>query len=178
MPTDPRTLARDLPAFEAFLREVPWLGNLGRPHAREAQAARIHDWDEWHGPEGGYGDWFGRYPPVVREQLEAQYPERATELAEVWDRIERVVIKVAGSGVPGFGEGDAHNGPTSCVYQAGYTAALVACHVRLERPIPDPIVEEWMWFTEGHWPCDYAEEPPGCWDESRVDVPAGKLQVY
>lgn len=30
---------------------------------------------EWPGPEQGYGDWFGRYPAVVREGVEADYPD-------------------------------------------------------------------------------------------------------
>jgi hypothetical protein len=64
------------------------------------------------------------------------------------------------------------------VHAAGYIAALVGWHVLLGLPLPDPIAEEWAWLADGHWPCDYAEEPPGFGDESQIDGPAGKLVVF
>jgi hypothetical protein len=86
---------------------------------------------------------------------------------------------------------DAWYGPTACVWQAGYTAALVAGHVLFGCSLPDPIAEQWMWFREGHWPCGYAEDPPpnlypqldeyeevGLWNENQMDVPVSKLLVY
>ena len=54
----------------------------------------------------------------------------------------------------------------ACVYAAGYIVALVGWHVLLGRPLPDPIAEEWAWLAAGHWPCDYADEPPGFGDAS------------
>jgi hypothetical protein len=175
---DPRTIAADLPAFEALLAGLPWLRHLGKPHPCDPEVTRIHDWDEWHGPEGGYGDWFGRYPAMVRDQIEADYPDRGAELVATWDRIEESVLGLAGPSLPGFGEGDAWHGPTACVYDAAYSAALVGWHVLLGRPLPDPIADRWGWLADGHWPCDHAEPPPGLWDESKIDVAAGKLVVY
>jgi hypothetical protein len=174
----PHTIALDLPTFEEALRGISWFANLGRPHARDAEVARISRWEEWPGPERGYGDWFGRYPAVVRERIEADHADRRAELAAAWDRIERSVVEAALPRVPGAGEGDAWHGPSACVWQTGYFAALVGWHVLLGRPLPDPIAAAWAWLAEGHWPCDYAEEPPGFGDESLIDVPAGKLVVY
>jgi hypothetical protein len=174
---DPRTVASDLSAFERQLRDVPWFANLGAPHSRDREVVRIRGFDEWQGPERGYGDWFGRYPAVVREQTEADHPDRRAELSAVWERIEHRVIQDAGRRVPGFGDGDAWHGPTQCVYSAGYVAALVGWHLLLSRPLPDSVAERWSWFAAGHWPCDYADEPPGFGDESLVDVPAGRLLV-
>jgi hypothetical protein len=178
MAQDSRTIARDLSAFEASLRDIPWFHNLGKPHPRDDEVHRISSFDEWRGPEQGYGDWFGRYPAMVQECVETGHASRRAELTAVWDRIERVVIEMAWPNVPGAGEGDAHHGPTACVYDAGYIAALVGWHVLLGLPLPEPIAARWSWLTAGHWPCDYAEEPPGFGDESRIDVSAGKLVVY
>jgi hypothetical protein len=72
MSRDPHTFARELLAFEELLRGVPWFRNLGRPHARDSEFVRIDNFDEWPGPEQGYGDWFGHSPAVVRERLKAQ----------------------------------------------------------------------------------------------------------
>lgn len=178
MVLDPRAIADDMPSFEALCVGVPWMANLGKPHPRDVEVRRIRDFAESPGPERGLGDWFGRYPAVVRERIEADYPGHRDELSRAWDRVERSVIDAASANVPGAGEGGSWHGPTACVYQAGFTAALVGWPVLLGRPVPDPIKEEWSWLVAGHWPCDYAEEPPGFGDESFVDVPVGMLVVY
>jgi hypothetical protein len=40
------------------------------------------------------------------------------------------------------------------------------------------VIREQLERIDGHWPCDYAEEPPGYLDESALDMPSGKLMVY
>jgi hypothetical protein len=176
---DPRTIAPDLPAFLALLRNVPWFLNLGKSHSRDRNVARIHSWDQWLGPERGFGDWFGRYPAVVRERMEADHTNQRTDLEAVWLQIESLVMECAIPNVPEYDKKqDAWYGPTTCVWQAGYTAALIGCHLLLKRPLPEPIAQEWDWFADGHWPCDYAEEPHGYGDEALIDVPATKLLVY
>jgi hypothetical protein len=45
------------------------------PHPQDGEVVRVRSFDEWPGPEQGYGDWFGRYPAVVREGVEADYPD-------------------------------------------------------------------------------------------------------
>jgi hypothetical protein len=71
---------------------------------------------------------------------------------------------------------DAWYGPTTCVWGAAYGSSLVAWHILLGRPIPQMIAESWRWYSEGHWPCDFAEEPVGI-DEALVAFHL-KLQVY
>lgn len=171
-------LAPSLPQFIDSLQYVPWFRNLGRPNTRDRQVKRIHRWQEWQGPEAGYGDWFGRFPALVREQMEADHPTRKAELNQTWNRIELSVIELAIPHVPDYdAEQDAWYGPTACVWQAGYNAALVGCHLQLGRPLPEPIADQWDWLLEGHWPCDYAEEPLGYWT-SLIDVPASRLVVF
>jgi hypothetical protein len=178
MELDPRWFMQNLPVFEAALQGIPWFLNLGKPHPRDSEVRRIRSWDEWGGPERGYGDWFGRYPAVVRERIEAEHSDRQAELDAVWARIEGFVFQAACGNVPGAGEGDPWHGPTACVSQAGYTAALVGWHLLLGRDLPAPSAAEWTWLASGHWPCDYAEPPPGYGDESQIDIPAGKLVVF
>ena len=179
MSRDIRSIANDLTRFNHLLRTVPWFVNLGKPHAQDKEVVRIWSWAEWHGPEQGYGDWFGRYPAVVREALERIHSGRRPELDSAWQRIEKFVVDLAIPNVPSYrGDRDPWYGPTACVWQAGYIAALVGSHVLVADPLPEPIMAQWTWFVEGHWPCDYAEEPPGYLDESLVNVPAGKLLVF
>jgi hypothetical protein len=177
MSRDPHTIAPSLPAFEALLRGVPWFLNLGKPHPRDSEVVRVGTFDDCPGPAAGYGDWFGRYPAVVRERVKA-HAGRRSKLAPVWNQVERSVIRAASANVPGAGEGDADHAPSRCMYDAGYIAALVAWHVLLSLPVPDPIAERWTWFADGHWACAYSEVPPGFGDESLIDVPVGKLVVF
>jgi hypothetical protein len=80
---DPKEIASDVPQFVAQLERIPWFLNLGKPHRWDKDVARIHSWDEWPGPEAGHGDWFGRWPAVVREAIEAEQPGRRDELQAV-----------------------------------------------------------------------------------------------
>jgi hypothetical protein len=177
MDADPKEIARDLPQFLGLLERVPWFLNLGKPHRRDDEVARIHGWEEWHGPEHGYGDWFGRWPAVVREHIEASARDRRSELDALWERVHALVFERAVPNVPLFDpDRDAWYGPTTCVWLAAYISSLVAWHILLVRPIPPMIAESWDWYSEGHWPCDFAEEPVGI-DEALVDFHL-KLQVY
>jgi hypothetical protein len=178
MDIDPAMIAPDVPRYIALLETVPWFANLGKPHPRDAEVVRIHSWAEWPGPEGGHGYWFGRWPAFVQETIEAAEPARRAELKEVWDRVYALVLNRAARNVPGFDPAqDAWHGPTACVHDAAYIAALVAWHIHLGRPIPRIIAEEWLWYADGQWPCDFAEEPVGL-DESLENVPEVRFLVY
>ncbi|MCI0458476.1 MAG: hypothetical protein L0Z62_16045 [Gemmataceae bacterium] len=177
MDVDPKEIAADIPQFLATLERVPWFLNLGKPHHWDKDVVRIHDWDEWHGPQAGYGDWFGGWPAVVREAIEAIEAHRREELQTLWDKVHSIVFECAKRNVPLFDpKRDAWYGPTTCVWDAAYISALVAWHILLNRPIPPMIAGEWRWYSEGHWPCDFAEEPVGI-DEALVDFHL-KFQVY
>jgi hypothetical protein len=177
MHADPKEFARDAPQFLGLLERIPWFLNLGKPHRRDDDVARIHGWEEWHGPERGHGDWFGRWPAVVREHIEASASDRRSELDALWERVHALVFERAVPNVPLFDpDRDAWYGPTACVWHAAHISSLVAWHILLVRPISSMIAESWYWYSEGHWPCDFAEEPAGI-DEGLVDFHL-KLQVY
>jgi hypothetical protein len=138
---------------------------------------RIHDWSKWPGPERGHGDWFGRWPAVVREAIEAEKRDRENELTALWDRVHKLVFDHAVPNVPLFDpKEDAWHSPTTCVWSAAYISSLVAWHILLDRPVPQMIAQSWLWFSEGHWPCDFADEPVGI-DEALVEFHV-KLLVY
>jgi hypothetical protein len=99
-------------------------------------------------------------------------------LKSCWQRIEHVVLKQAALNLPLFDpERDAWYGPTLCVWDAAYTASLLGWHIVLKRPIGWIIAEGWKWFADGHWPCDFAEEPEGI-DEGLFEIPHVRLQVF
>jgi hypothetical protein len=175
----PTVIANDVNQFIRALPDVPWFLNLGEPHPRDLEVIRIYSWDDWPGPEGGWCDWLGRYSAVVRERIEADHSARQGELDALWQKIEGTVLRLASGNVPLFDpDEDAWHGPTTCVWSAAYTACLVSWHLLLSCPLPERVVTEWDWYAAGHWPCDFAEEPPGYLDESAVNVAAGKLLVY
>ncbi len=180
MKRDPADIAPDIDAYLRLLESVPWFQNLGKPHPRDSEEVRIHSWEEWPGPEQGYGDWFGRWQSVVQERMAASVPPAEQgELTALWKRIERLVLERAATNVPLYDpKQDAWYGPTRCVWGAAYTACLVGWHILLNRRLPERLATEWELFRDGHWPCDYADEPPGYRDESTVDLPCGNLLVY
>jgi len=169
----------DIDAYIAFLETLPWFLSLGKANKRDAEVTRIQGWEEWPGPMGPYGDWFGRWQSVVKERLEAKHSDQNTVLGAVWQHIERLVLNRASANVPLFDPNeDAWFGPTACVWGASYTACLVSWHVELKAVLPPRLRAEWTWYQDGHWPCGYAEEPPGYLDETSVGHPAGRLLVY
>ena len=179
MKRDPTDIAPDVDAYFHMLETVPRFRNLGKPHPFDNAVVRIHSWEEWPGPERGFGYWFGRWQSVVREKIEEWEHVRPAELGALWKRIERFVVERAAANVPLYDpEQDAWYGPTMCVWGAAFTSCLVGWHIRLNRCLPERLACEWEWYVSGHWPCDYAEEPPGYLDESVVDIPGGKLLVY
>jgi hypothetical protein len=176
---DPSQVAPDLAHFIASLSGTPWFLNLGKPHPRDSEVVRIMRWEEWPGPEQAWGHWLGRYQSIVREHIEADYHSQRAELDELWDRIHGVVMTFASANVRLYDPAaDSWYGPTACVWNAAYTACLVGWHLLLHRPIPERLAAEWAWYVDGHWPCDYAEEPPGFLDETTAYVAAGKLLVF
>ncbi len=178
MEVDLGTIAPNLERFMALLESVPWFTNLGESSLRDSEVDRIHSWDELPGPERGYGSLFGRWLAFVRETIEADEKLRRDELTEVWDRVYALVLELAPRNIPEFDPTeDAWYGPTACAHFAAYTAALIAWHILLGRPLPKLIAEEWRWFAAGHWPCDFADEPVGL-DESLQDVPEVRFLVY
>src|SRR5437764_15202007 len=134
MDIDPKEIAGDVLQFLVLLERVPWFLNLGKPHRWDPEVARIHSWEEWPGPERGFGDWFGRWPAVVREHLEAIARDRRGELDALWEKVHAVVLERAVPNLPLYdAKRDAWYGPTACVWDAAYIAPLVALHILLGR---------------------------------------------
>jgi hypothetical protein len=120
MSRDIRSIAPDLTRFAHLLRAVPWFENVGKPHPGDNEVVRIWSWAEWHGPEQGYGDWFGRYQAVVREYLESKHSSQLSELDSTFQRIQKFVVDLAIPKVPEYrSDRDPWYGPTACVWQAG-----------------------------------------------------------
>ena len=169
----------DVTVFIQGLDAIPWFLSLGKPHPRDNEVVRIHSWEEWPGPETRLGYWFAQWQSVVEERIQAEESGRRTELEALWDRVHQVVFQRAAANVPLYDpEEDAWHGPTACVWHAAYTACLLSWHLLLRRRIPERLADEWNWYTDGHWPCGFAEEPPDFEDEAPVDFPTVKLLVY
>jgi|GEM_PF-1601898 len=177
MANDMQNMPGNIAEFASRLRSVPWFSNIGKPHPRDATVVRIWKWADWLGPEAGHTEGWGRYMALVHEHLERDHADRANELKATWQEIERLTMDLAILCVPEYrADRDAWYGPTTCVWHAGYIAALVACHVLVGRALADRIAEQWMWFTEGHWPCDYTEDLLDCWNTPCG--PSCKLVVF
>ena len=169
----------DVTGFIKGLDAIPWFLNLGKPHPRDNEVVRIHSWEGWPGPETRLGEWFARWHSVIRERIEAEESGRRFELDALWKRVDQVVFQRAVANVPLYDpKEDAWHGPTLCLWCAAYTAGLLSWHHLLRRRIPERLVDEWHWFEDGHWPCNFAEEPPDYQDETAVEFPMVKLLVY
>jgi hypothetical protein len=167
-------MSMDLESVNEFLRrlnEVPWFSALGDP-VSEQGVPRINNWEEWKGPESAGGEVIAL---SIRHQawhdaLLADHPERETELASLWKRVVDRVMAAAADKVPYDPDADAWHPPTAAVWQAEWTAGLVAWHLACGVPIPADLAKQWDWYTRGHWPCAYAYLAP--------DGTPGPLRIY
>jgi len=158
-------------AFLAHLLKVPWFAHVGQSIA-DPGVPRLGTWDEWAGPEEESGriialslqhqDW--------RDALLAAHTRREAELETLWQRVNDAVMSAATGKLPYDPDADAWHAPTTAVWQAVWTAGLVAWHLACEAPIPPDLAQQWDWYARGHWPCGYATLTP--------DGMPGPLQVY
>jgi hypothetical protein len=134
-------------AFQMFVGQVGWFTRLGQV---EDGVASIPDWESWPGPEDrrvesihtAQGEMHSR---VVRDGDQ--------QLKVLWDHVVERVVESAKASVPFHAESDAWHAPTSAVYHAAWTAALIAVHLRGGIRVPQDLIEQWKWFRAGHWPC-------------------------
>ena len=156
--------------FLDYLERIPWFGNVGKPLPAGTSAKQLRGWEDWPGPEE---------PPIfeLAERHQALYEallkgaeRRRAELSRLWEHVREIVFRRALPAVPCDPEQDAWHAPTTAVWQAAWTAALVAWCLRLGCPIPAELQEQWDWFAGGHWPSGYTI----VWPDDRL----GPLLVY
>ena len=157
--------------FLARLPDVPWFAKVGQPIS-DPNVSRIRAWDEWAGPEEETGrivalslqqqDWY--------DALLETHSERDTELESLLQRVARSVMAAAADKVPYDPEADSWHAPTMAVWQAIWTAGLIASHLACDEPIPADLAQQWNWYARGHWPCGYAY--------LETDGEPGPLQIF
>lgn len=146
---DPITKSTNVAEFRKALEKITWFLSIGKP---ESGMVRINTWEDWPGPED---------PCVVSIHIAQQEcydsffsaTDRAGDFEEIWNSILSVVMNLAKRSVPYSEDEDSWHGPTTAVWHAGWTAALVALHLEAQREIPDELLKQWKWFCAGRWPC-------------------------
>jgi hypothetical protein len=151
--------------FMHDLEAIPWFANLGAPIPPSCGVNRISQWEEWLGPESEGATELAMRHQALHDEIMAGPEENRELLSKLWIQIQDWVIELAGPKVPYDSKEDCYHAPTAAVWQAACTAALVGLCLRLQRPVPDEVSDQWKWFVQGHWPCAYAyadaNEQPG-----------------
>jgi hypothetical protein len=171
--------ARTPDEFEHGLPQVGWFARLGMPSPWDGGCVRIFAWRHWPGPENAAVEAFALAQQDMKNRIFAEAPAPA-DLPALFDRVNTQVIAQARRFVPFDPGQDAWHAPTLCVWEAGYTAALVACVLACDGPVPADLAETWAWFEAGHWPSGFAAEPgdfPGDRYGKRLSFPR-RLLVY
>jgi hypothetical protein len=154
-----KNLPEALPAVDDFLAQldtVPWFSNIGRPTPADAEVGRIHEWEEWPGPEEPTITELSLRHQALFDDIMADAGAQRAALTEVWDRVHDRVFRAAAPKVPYDPQRDAWHGPTTAVWQAAWTAGLVGLCLHTGRSVPPEIQEQWLWFVRGHWPSGYS----------------------
>ena len=131
------------------------------------------------GPENASVEAFALAQQDMKDRIFAEAPATA-DVPTLFDRVNTLVMEQARRFVPFDPGQDAWHAPTLCVWEAGYTAALVACVLACGWTVPGDLAEIWAWFEAGHWPSGFAAEPgdlPGDRHGMRLTFPC-QLLVY
>lgn len=140
--------------FIASLPSIRWFSALG---SSTTATHRISDWGEWPGPEDENVGAIGS----VQEEFYDSFCDSTSllppSLQAVWDVVQEHVLDAAKLTIPYDQDQDVWHPPNAAVWQAAYTAGLVALYLATRRPIPEQLKEQWNWFTLGHWPCSYVD---------------------
>jgi len=160
-------------AVARFIQDVaavPWFKNVGQRLPAETNARQIHRWEDWPGPEEPAILELSERQQALHYGLLASAQERREELQDLWERISEIVVRLAAAAVPYDANKDSWHGPNAAVWQASWTAGLVAWCILLRRQIPAELQEQWHWFELGHWPSGYSV----VWADDRL----GPLLVF
>jgi hypothetical protein len=147
------------PVVARFIEEVtavPWFKNVGQPLPLDMNARQLQGWEDWPGPDEPAIFELSERQQALHSELLASAPERRGELEKAWERISDLVFGLAASAIPYDASKDSWHGPTAAVWQARWTAGLVAWCQLLDREIPADLQEQWRWFVLGHWPSGYS----------------------
>jgi hypothetical protein len=142
-------------AFIAQLEAVPWFSRLGAPTPFDAAVARMHAWDDWPGPEEPAVDQLCTQGQELYDRIMAE-TDAEGELTALQKRVREVVIRLASPRVPYVPDQDAWYPPNAAVWQAVFSAGLIALCVKTGHDVPAELREQWCWFVRGHWPAGYA----------------------
>ena len=138
----------DLEHFETSLVEIPWFLRVGAPI--DVNVGRLSRWDEWPGPEDPGVAVLHVHQQSLFDDLLAAGP--AEDLEALFNRINKGVMSIASTRVPFDENQDAWHAPTTAVWHAGWTAAILALSTVTKHDLPDLVRWQWRWFLEGHWP--------------------------
>jgi hypothetical protein len=142
--------------FIQDLEAVAWFKNVGQPLPPATNARQLRQWEDWPGPEEPAIFELTERQQALRDELLAHAQERREELNNLWTRISEMVCRLAAAAVPYDANKDSWHGPNAAVWQASWTAGLVAWCLLLGRQIPAELQEQWRWFVLGHWPSGYS----------------------
>jgi hypothetical protein len=146
------------PALAKFLTElksIPWFRHIGKPLPADAAVKQLRQWEDWPGPEEPAIFQLSQRQQALYDDIMTTSEERRAELSRLWDRVHQIVFRLASPVVPYDPERDAWHAPTAAVWQAAWTAGLIALTILLRRPIPTELQEQGNWFRLGHWPSGY-----------------------
>ena len=145
-----------LDQFVASLPMVPWFSRIGDA---PADVPRIASWDEWPGPEDDFVITVATDQQAIYDTFCVAPSRLPPVLQSIWDRVHQCVFDRATPLVPYDIDEDAWHPPNAAVWDAAWTACLVALHIQTSREVPHPLQDRWEWFLRGHWPCSYYDLP-------------------
>jgi hypothetical protein len=165
---------KTIESFIDRLANIPWLANLGKPSTRDDEVFRIYRWQTWPGPEDPGSEMQSAFQMKWKEELVKPTDIQAIE---VFRRIRERVLQITKAVVPFEEKQDVWYGPNAAVLAAAFTAGMVGCAVLqdgelkahsalLESRKQWTLANEWSWYLEGHWPCQYYWP----WGHSTVEV--------
>lgn len=148
---DPRT--EEVDSFVEGLVRVPWFVNLGVVGPNDASVVRIHAFDDWPGPEDPTAELMA--DRFVRWSEELEEAPVTPELRELERLVDERVVSRASWNVDFDPSEDPYHAPSACVMHASVVATLVTRYLFVDEMLPDELVDLWLWFARGHWPCAY-----------------------
>jgi hypothetical protein len=137
------------------LPTIPWFEHIGEADNSMAKVRWLRTWHDWPGPEAPGVEAAAMRAQDLKHYLEEEANRRGVDIGSTWDTTESAARTHARNALPYDPEQDAWHAPTQSAWDAGWYAALVACHLQLELQVPIDLGRIWDLFKLGHWPCGY-----------------------